>query len=407
MADRRFPASDRNLKKATIGIPRALLYNRSRILWSTFFHELELKTIFSSPTNRQTQEKGSERAIDEMCLSVKIYLGHVQELIGKCDYILVPRIVSYGIRRTMCTTFEALPDIVRNIFWQESPHILTYNVDLEHSLPEEQALTRMGISLGFLPGQARRAAKRALAAQKKADERQAKETEQLYKESGLRVAVAAHSYVLEDDYIGKPVADYLKKMGVTVIRADQVDRKAALDISAKVSPTLKWELSREIVGSLWMHRSRLDGIILMSVYPCALDSMVNDMIVRKFEGSGIPILQLTMDAQSGTAGVETRLESFIDIIRMRETAQREQERQREQKKQDERDQKEQDKLAARQRKELERQEKDERKQAQRRRKDEEKREKEQAKRAARERKAGERAARGKKETPQGSGEEAH
>ena len=44
--------------------------------------------------------------------------------------------------------------------------------------------------------------------------------------------------------------------------------------------------------------------------------MVNELIVRRVKG--MPILNLVLDSQSGTAGVETRLESFIDIIRFKE-----------------------------------------------------------------------------------------
>jgi predicted nucleotide-binding protein (sugar kinase/HSP70/actin superfamily) len=39
--------------------------------------------------------------------------------------------------------------------------------------------------------------------------------------------------------------------------------------------------------------------------------------MRKNKMAHIPILQMTLDAQTGTAGVETRLESFIDILKMR------------------------------------------------------------------------------------------
>ena len=49
---------------------------------------------------------------------------------------------------------------------------------------------------------------------------------------------------------------------------------------------------------------------------CVLDSMVDEMLIRKNEISHIPMLTLTLDAESGMAGVETRLESFIDIIKM-------------------------------------------------------------------------------------------
>ena len=56
-----------------------------------------------------------------------------------------------------------------------------------------------------------------------------------------------------------------------------------------------------------------DGIVLVSAFPCGPDSMTDDAIVRCIQGK--PVLNLTIDAQSGTAGLETRVESFIDILR--------------------------------------------------------------------------------------------
>ena len=69
------------------------------------------------------------------------------------------------------------------------------------------------------------------------------------------------------------------------------------------------------------HRDDVDGIILLSAFPCGPDAMVNELITRRVNthgGKGVPILNLVLDSQSGTAGVETRLESFIDIIRFKE-----------------------------------------------------------------------------------------
>ena len=40
---------------------------------------------------------------------------------------------------------------------------------------------------------------------------------------------------------------------------------------------------------------------------------VLSQVVRCIQGK--PVLNLTIDAQSGTAGLETRVESFIDILR--------------------------------------------------------------------------------------------
>ena len=45
------------------------------------------------------------------------------------------------------------------------------------------------------------------------------------------------------------------------------------------------------------------------------------MILRRLKDK--PIITLVLDAQEGTAGMETRLESFIDIIKLKEEKQSE------------------------------------------------------------------------------------
>ena len=162
--------------------------------------------------------------------------------------------------------------------------------------------------------------KRAYRLAKKADAAAWKERvqkhEQRYKTEGMKVLIAAHSYVAEDPYMGRPVTDYLKQAGVIPVRADIVDRDAALKHSRELSTTCKWEISREIFVGIVQHKDDVNGIILLSAFPCGPDAMVNELITRRVEG--VPILNLVLDSQSGTAGVETRLESFIDIIRFKE-----------------------------------------------------------------------------------------
>ena len=114
---------------------------------------------------------------------------------------------------------------------------------------------------------------------------------------------------------GKTVTAYLKGAGVTPIRADLVDRDDALRHSLELSPTCKWEISREIVGSIAMHCGKVDGIILLSAFPCGPDAMVNELITRRVEG--VPS-EPGAGQPERRAGVETRLESFIDIIRFKE-----------------------------------------------------------------------------------------
>ena len=299
----------------TIGIPRALLYYRYAVLWQTFFEALGVETIVSDSTSRKVLEEGSNLAVDETCLSAKIFFGHVKALAGRCDYILIPRINTFGRRREMCVRFQSLYDQVRNVFRETDQKFLSYNVDMEAGIGEEDAFLKMGQSLGF----AKRDVKRAYAAAKREEQRdwneRLRKQEQLFKAEGLKILLVGHSYVLDDPYIGKAVTDFLGETGVVSIRADIINRETALKRSVELSATCKWEVSRELLGGIAEHRDRVDGIILVSAFPCGPDAMINELLIRRL--TDIPLLNLVLDSQSGTAGIETRLESFVDIIRLK------------------------------------------------------------------------------------------
>lgn len=300
----------------TIGLPRAMLYYRYRTLWQTFFRELEIPVVTSPLTDRSILEQGTALAIDEACLSLKIYLGHVAALVRKCDYILIPRISSFGHHRNMCTRFEALPDLTQTVFRDSGQKFLTYDVDELSKHSEEAAFLDLGRSVGCPPKAVKRAYQRAKKAELAQHKAEVQAQEALFRQEGLKILIAAHSYVAEDPCMGKPVTDYLRGAGVLPLRADLVDREGALKRSRDLSPTCKWEINREILGGIVQHRADVDGMILLSAFPCGPDAMVNELILRRVKG--LPILNLVLDSQSGAAGVETRLESFIDIIRFKE-----------------------------------------------------------------------------------------
>ena len=89
-------------------------------------------------------------------------------------------------------------------------------------------------------------------------------------------------------------------------------REKALEKSFEFSATLPWIVNRELIGALLCLHQDIDGVVLISAFPCGPDSMTNDAVARCIKGK--PMLSLTVDAQSGTAGLETRIESFIDIL---------------------------------------------------------------------------------------------
>ena len=127
-----------------IGIPRGLMLYRNGILWKTFFENLGYQCIISGKSDRRIQEEGVQLAIDETCLPFKIYLGHVKELIGKCDAVFVPRMGGYEAKERMCTRYQSLPDLVENIFRGTPLKILTVSYDWYDHTREEKGQKQKG-----------------------------------------------------------------------------------------------------------------------------------------------------------------------------------------------------------------------------------------------------------------------
>lgn len=301
-----------------IGIPRAFLYHRYHVLWETFFQALGQEVVLSAPTDKGVVARGAVHAIDEACLSSKVFLGHVEDLIGRCDALFVPRIANFGVNQVLCTKFEALPDIVRNTFRARQVKILDFEIDVRAGRNELPAFLALGRQLGKKRTQSAYTYFQAKQAERAALDKEVKAQEALLAQPGTKILVVGHSYNLYDPCIGQPVLSFLRELDVTPILADVVDRRRALEKSLEISDTLPWLYNRELVGALGLYREYVDGIILLSAFPCGPDSLVNEMIIRRVKG--IPILNLLLDSQDGTAGMETRLESFIDIIRFKELA---------------------------------------------------------------------------------------
>ncbi|EHQ87374.1 acyl-CoA dehydratase activase-related protein [Desulfosporosinus youngiae] len=299
-----------------IGIPRALLYYKYKHLWETFFDELDIDYIVSPETNKDIIGKGITYAIDESCLSSKIYLGHVEWLMDKCDYILVPRI-SDGSDGTVCTKFQALYDVVVNTFRDSHPNLLYYNIDPEVADFEMTAFLKMGKALGKRKSQSLYAYLIAKQVQKRAHLREIYEQECLLRENRLKVKILliAHSYNIYDKYIGEPITNFLRELGAVPVIGDIAPKREAIVKSGEISQTLPWAFNKELVGSIPIYKDRVDGIILMSAFPCGPDSLVNEILIRRIKDK--PILNLMIDGQEGNAGIETRLESFVDIIRFK------------------------------------------------------------------------------------------
>lgn len=288
-----------------IGIPRSMYFYYFKDLWINFFDYLDIKLVISPETNKEIMDLGVKYSIDEMCLSMKNLIGHIAYLQGKCDYILIPRIDNYGIDNQTCTNFLALYDIINNLF---DIKILNYNINLNNDETELKGLINIGKTLGLSRKEVIDAYEYACVKSGKIKKSKVLNNLRNLHSEKTKILIVGHPYNIYDKMIGEPIINMLKKLNIEIIYSDLF---FVNDEYTKYSKELYWKYSRENISSITKCIDKIDGIIFLSSFPCGPDSLVNELVMRKLNK---PYINIIIDDVESSGGIETRIESFVDIV---------------------------------------------------------------------------------------------
>ena len=235
-------------------------------------------------------------------------MGHVDYLSGKCDCILVPYIDRYSKTDSLCANFYGIYDLAKTIF---PDRIIHYHIDLRHN--ERRAYIKMAQDLGFNKTKAALAYDKAKSRASDLKEKAVIENKELLKNSKkIKILLVGHLYNVYDDFVGSPIISYLNKNKVDVIYAhlNNANPKAY----KKISESLYWKYNKELLNGLVTYEKDIDGVILLTTFPCGPDSLVNELCLGKVTK---PTIGLIVDELNSGTGLETRLESFVDILEQR------------------------------------------------------------------------------------------
>lgn len=333
-----------------IGIPRALYYHRFYPTWRTFFTELGADIVLSQSSDKNILKQGSDATLDEFCLPVKIFFGHVNSLLKNCDLLFIPRLVSIEKETYFCPKFFGLPDMVRAAFNNTIPILEpTFNVKGK-AIPVEKTFIELGRHI--LKGKRESAAayKKALEAQaqfysmaergmmptdaykallNKTDSTHRKNNSpspstlpkgESAKGEGPKIALLGHPYNLYDPFVSMNIIKKLKDRMIKLITAEMIRDDIIKEEMKKLRKPVYWTSGREIVGAAnrFLSSEDVDGIIFVGAFQCGPDSLLKALIERQAQGnSRTPLLTLGFDEHSGEAGLTTRLEAFLDMIAIR------------------------------------------------------------------------------------------
>jgi len=56
------------------------------------------------------------------------------------------------------------------------------------------------------------------------------------------------------------------------------------------------------------------GVVQISSFQCGCDAVLKEFVEKKFKQNKIPFLYLIIDEHTGEAGLQTRLEAFVDTL---------------------------------------------------------------------------------------------
>ncbi len=323
--------------KIKVGIPRALHFYRYFPFWKKLLEALDVEIVLSTNTNKKIVEEGVTHGFGELCIPVKIYYGHMLKLIREhpdLDYLFVPRYVSEVKDAYFCPKFISLPDVIK--IQPNIPKLLTFEVNVKE-FPISVSAIALAKELGKSETKGLNAYK---VAQKYFDEyhkflrdgasvnhalRLVERnvpftlTKKKSKEE-IKFLLLGHAYNIFDTYINLDFQKKLKDQNVEVITIENLP-KSIFKEPVIVNRRLRnyWIHEEEIMAAIRYFlnkgRSEIDGVVFLISFACGPDSLISELIMRDMKVVGLPFLQIIMDEHSGEAGLLTRVESFVEMIR--------------------------------------------------------------------------------------------
>ena len=304
------PAATIEAKVKRIGIPKALTAHSLYPLYSTFFSGLGMEVVLSD-----VDPRGELKSNAGFCFPAQIAHGAVLDLIQRgVELIFLPHVMRMPRREAwnesyLCPITQASPYFLAKAY----PQIQLLSPLLDFSNGYAASSTLVEIAVNEL-GQARDLAERwwsaAVCAQTEAEHELRKLGEtalaQAITDGKPAVILAGHSYNAFTPEGSQSVGKKLSSMGVAAIPAD-----CLMPAGAGLT---SWHFANQVMNAVNIVKRHPHLFLLcVSNFSCTIDAFTQSQLAAEMGSK--PYLILEIDAHTADAGVQTRLEAFLDIVR--------------------------------------------------------------------------------------------
>jgi len=303
-------------RSAVIGIPRALSIHTLYPLYSWFFYELGIKTFLST----EVPHEGVARAEAAYCFPAEIAHGAVQDCLDKgADYILLPHfrdMPSYEekVHANFCPLTQSLPYYIEKAFpdvdkskWL--PLVVSFKFGDEKALEHFTGLgARLGISAEEVQVAFTKAKEKQVAYFKAAKDLGKEALTEARKADRPVIALLGRAYNAFTPEANMGIPKKFTTRGYSIIPFDILPFE-----NEEIFPNMYWYYGQEDVKSATLLKNE-DNIFLTYItnFSCAPDSFILHYI--KWVMGQKPFMVLELDTHSADAGIDTRVEAFLDVI---------------------------------------------------------------------------------------------
>jgi len=293
----------------SIGIPRALTTHSLFPLYSTFFSSLGLEVVLSD-----VDPRGELKSYSGFCFPAQIAHGALLDLAKRgVGLAFLPHIVrmpqDHVCRDSyLCPVTQAGPYFLAKAF--PELRFLSPVLDFTRGYEPSSALVEMAVrELGKPRDLAESAWAAAVRAQTEIErallEMGSQALAQAVRAGKPAILLAGRSYNAFTPEASQSVGKKLSSMGVSVIPADCL-------APVGTGPTV-WHAANQILNAVALARQHPNLFLLcVSNFSCTIDAFTHAMLASELGAK--PYLILEIDAHTADAGVQTRLEAFLDIV---------------------------------------------------------------------------------------------
>ncbi len=300
----------------TVGIPRAFSVHTMYPLYTWFFHSLGIKTILSD----KIAHEGVARVESSYCFPAEIAHGAVQDIWDKgCDYIFVPHfrdMKSYekDVHANFCPITQALPYYIKKAF-PDIPEDKFLALIVSFKFGKAKAMeffVTMGNQMGIPASEVECAFNIAFEKQndyfRKAAEMGKTALAEAKKAERPVIALLGRPYNAFTKEANMGIPRKFTSRGYSVIPYDILPFEGN-----EIFENMYWYYGQQDMKAATLLKDEPNIYVTwITNFSCAPDSFMLHYV--KWIMGLKPFLILEFDSHSADAGIDTRVEAFLDII---------------------------------------------------------------------------------------------